>query len=362
MVMPFPAVIAALVIVSFVYVYFLPLSEKCQLLPDLPKCVGEIGGEILSEATGLLVPSESSTRYTLHDIQLFRKDYLDIQTVFDELSVRNGWFSSSPAQTTFDVKEGGREVKLFIFVNSARGSLKIYVNGKNVARVRGEGEVKEVSIPIGILKKEGNSLEIVSSNPWLPIYSNKHSIGKVSLREEYTITHNEFTDGFNLKRRVSEVDRALLKFGTDCLSDSNLLVQINKKELIDGKLCEGFERDVSPYLVEGQNNITFFSDGNYVIKDVRVDVAFEQKEWPVYYFNVPQKRLDDLVTLKLTFGDAGEKKLTLIFNDHPPISVETKRAEWSTTITKYLVEGQNSVMIIPVLPEEGLTLSKIELS
>ncbi len=355
-----PLLVIGLIVVMLVYGYFLPLSEKCKIFPDLASCGGVIGGNILDEGSKLLVPSESSTRYTLGDVQLFRKDFLDIQTVFDEVSVRNGWFSSDSAKTSFDVKEGGREVRLFLFINSARGSLKIKVNGKNVARIRGEG-VRDFSIPIGLLSKENNSLEIVSSNPWLPFYSNEHSIGKVNLREEYTITHNVFTEKFDLNRRVGEVKRAILKFDTDCLSESNLVLRFNGKLLVDDKVCAGYEKDVREYLNES-NEITFSSDGNYVIENVRVDVGFEQEEWPVYHFTVAKGRLDKPVTLKLTFEGTGEKKLTLYFNDEDPISVDTRKTEWSTTINSYLVEGQNSVMIIPVQPKEGFVLKSIELN
>jgi len=239
-------------------------------------------------------------------------------------------------------------------VNSARGGLKVKVNGKRVDKVRGEG-VHSVIIPLGLLEEE-NVVELKSTTPLLPLWANKHEIGKVVLREEYMITQNRVSRDLEIKQDLESVQKAVFKFDTDCFSDDDLVVFVNEEELFRGKLCEGFEKDVIENLKE-QNKITFASDGNYFIEDIKVDIGVKQESWPVYYFDVPEKKLEGLVNLRMHFNETGEKRLTVYLNGEA-LSIETRQMQVETAVTRYLLEGQNSIIFIP---ETELTLDKVEL-
>ncbi|MFC1685814.1 hypothetical protein ACFLZZ_02200 [Nanoarchaeota archaeon] len=351
-----PALVVGLILISMVYGYFLPDSDKCNLFPDLAGCDALEGEALFTDSPGLLKETETAARYTFTNIQLFRRDSLEVDTIFDEVSTKKSWFSSIPVKTEFQMQEGGKNIKLFIFVNSAKGALKVKVNGRNVARLRGEG-LQEVLIPLKLFEKD-SVIELKSSTPLLPLWANKHTIGKVSLREEYIITNNRISEDLNIKQDIGAVDRAILKFDTACFSDEDISISVNGEKVFEGKLCEGFEKDIIEYLKEEENEITFASEGNYYIEDIVLDVDLKQKSWPVYYFDIEEERLEEgFVNLKMQFANTGEKKLTLYLNGES-LAIETRDLDYETTINKYLVDGQNDLILIP---ETELTLDKIEI-
>lgn len=349
-----PLIVIGLVVLILVYGYFLPSSDKCQIIPDLEECGGKPGTLLFSDSPGSLAPSDQAARYNLEEVVLFRRDSLDIATLFDEVSTKKSWFFSSSVKTDFEVQEGGKEVNLFIFVNEAEGKLKVKVNRKRIATLKGDG-LHEVSVPLGILKDE-NIIELKSSTPLVPLTTNRYSLGKVVLREDYTITHNRIVRDLNLNEDIEDIERAILRFETDCFAEENLSVSINGVKLIDDRLCVGFEKDISEFL-EDENEITFASEGNYFIGKLKLDVDTKQKAWTTNYFNIGKNRLDNLVNLKLMFNETGEKRLTIYLNKEP-LSVETRKFEFETTVNKFLVEGQNSMILIP---ENEFILDKIEL-
>ena len=137
---------------------------------------------------------------------------------------------------------------------------------------------------------------------------------------------------------------------------------MNSKRVIEEKFCVGFEGDILKYLDQkgGENEITLSSEGNYLIRNIRLDIGVKQQSWPAYYFNVPSDKIGSLTYLKLTFGgDPGaERKLTIYLNGNEKVlSVDTKKKDWKTVVTG-LKEGQNSLMVIP---ETEVILEKIEL-
>ena len=355
-------VVIGLVFLMALVFAFLPQSEKCLLFPDSSKCAGGARQEVLSEATGVLEPSDTAARYNLKNVQLFRRESLDNIKLFDETSLDNGWFSSRSAKTSFEIQEGVKDAKLFVVVNSARGKVKVKLNGHIIERLTGEG-THIVSLPLSKLKS-ANGIELKSSNPLLPFYYNKHLVGGAFLRQEYTITQSRVGQTVNITQNPKEISRAILKFDTECLSDENLTLIVNSKRVIENKFCAGFEGDISKYLGQkgGFDEITLSSSGNYLIRNVRLDVGVKQKVWPTYYFSIPEERLEELTYLKIIFGEKSdaERKLTLYLNGNSKVlSVDTRRDEWQTVITNYLKEGQNSIMIIP---ETKVELRKIELN
>ena len=72
---------------------------------------------------------------------------------------------------------------------------------------------------------------------------------------------------------------------------------------------------------------------------------------------MPAGRLKSSMNLELDFENTGLKQLTVYLNDKP-LSIETRKNEWKSTVNKYLVEGQNSLIIIPATE---MTLTQISL-
>lgn len=352
---PIVAVIIGLLIL--VYLYFLPANDKCNLIPGLSMCAGSPAGEVVGMSPGLLTPQDISKRYSIPDAELFRIDSLDIATLFNQINIKRGWFFSEPQETSFTVLGKEEEANLFIFVGSAQGSLDVIVNGMTLSRVSGDG-IKQVSIPLGILKSE-NDLKIVPSIPLMPWSSNSYSISKVVLRETYTKTTNKISSNITIRQDVNEIKQGILDFNSACLSDDNLSVVLNGNKIIDDKICNGFHKDVKQYLREN-NTLDFMTDGNYMIENAYLDVTTKDNIWPTYYFDISSSKLESKqpVMLTLNFNGTEDKALSIYINGIS-ISAETTRTDWKTTINKFLVEGQNSIMFVP---KTEVTINSVEVN
>jgi len=352
-----PILILAIALLLVVYSYFLPLSEKCKLIPGLPDCHFKAKILYLNAAPGLLEEQETAARYILPDIQLFRKEAVDVDTVMVNKKTSKGWIYSAPASELFEAQKNARAAKLFIFVNKASGSLKVYVNGEYQGNVYGEG-VQQISLNINDLK-EINSLEVVPTIPLIPFFLNTYEIGKIILKEEYIITNNRVSLPFSITEDRKDIMDVRLNFRTRCVTEENLTAYIGKEKVAEDKFCRGFVKDVTDEIIKINftGNLTFTSEGNYIVNEISLDVRMKEKTWPTYHFYF--EKSDIPILLRLGFNETGMKRLTAYVNGKA-ISVETARKEWKTEINRYLKNDEtNSVLLIP---EETLVVAGLEVS
>lgn len=340
-----PIVAVGIGILILTYLYFLPLNDKCNLIPGLPSCEKSSAETLFSESPGLLIPQDVSKRYAIPSIELFRINDIEIATVFNELNVQRGWFSSNAADSEFSLHGGARAAKLFIVIANAKGSLNVVINGRTVSRIGGDG-VREVNIPIGIIKTT-NTLKLVPTIPFMPWSSNSYSISKVTLKESYTKTTNKATYNIEIQQDPNDVVRGLLNFDSECLSNDNLVVTMNGNEIINDIVCKGINKDIRKYL-RTNNTLIFMTEGNYIINHAYLDINTKDNVWPTYYFDVSASSLKSKVPimLNLYFNETGSKELSIYINGLS-MAAQTTKMEWKTTINKFLIEGQNSIMFVP---------------
>jgi hypothetical protein len=352
-----PLLILAVGLVLLIYAYFLPVNEKCALIPSLPECKIPEKANILGFNPGLLQKQDTAAVYVFPESQLFRRETIDIATILENEETSSSWFVSSPKQAVFKSQANEREAKLFIFVNKAHGKLKLYLNGVKVGVIGGEGMQQ---LKLNTANLDGtNVLKIVPTMPILPFLSNSYSIGKIVLKEDYVITNNRVSLPFSVKENPKDILDIKLSFRTNCFTDDNLTVLVANETLTDERICEGINKDITDIIIENNmsGEITLASEGNYVVEDMMLNVRMQERTWPTYYFYV--NSTDKPIMLKLGFNESGLKKLTAYVNEEA-ISIETAKKEWQTTVNKYLRAGStNSVILIP---ETTLTVSKLEVA
>jgi len=352
-----PILILAIALLLVIYSYFLPVSEKCKFIPSLPDCSFKEQILYLNVTPGLLEKQDTAARYILPDVQLFRLDTVDVDTVMADKKTSKGWFYSAPATELFQAQQNARAAKLFIFVNKASGSLKVYVNGEYQGNVYGEG-LQQITINANNLK-EINSLEIVPTIPLIPFFLNTYEIGKIILKEDYIITNNRVSLPFSITEDPKDIRDVTLNFRTRCVTDENLTAYIGPEKVAEDRFCKNFAKDVTDEVIKTNfsGNLTFTSEGNYIVNEISLDVRMNEKTWPTYNFYF--EKSDIPVMLNLGFNETGMKKLTAYVNGKA-ISVETARKEWNTDISRYLKnDDTNSVLLIP---EENLVVSGLEVS
>jgi len=132
-----PIIVMAIGILMLIYMYFLPVSEKCKLIPSLPECQINTSETSMSFVPGLLNRQDTAGVYLLKDVKLFNQNNVDAAIVLKNTKTERGWFYSSPEQETFSIQENGKDARLLVSVNRASGNLRIYINGKKVAVIRG---------------------------------------------------------------------------------------------------------------------------------------------------------------------------------------------------------------------------------
>jgi len=352
-----PIIVMAIGILMLIYMYFLPVSEKCKLIPSLPECQINTSETSMSFVPGLLNRQDTAGVYLLKDVKLFNQNNVDAAIVLKNTKTERGWFYSSPEQETFSIQENGKDARLLVSVNRASGNLRIYINGKKVAVIRGAGDHL---IPIDVKNLEAkNTIKIIPTIPWLPFSVNSYEINKITLKEDYTFTQNRISYPFAIKENPGNILDIKLILDTDCLTDESMSIWIGKDKIIDDKICNGLNKDITD-AVKANNmaaNITFASEGNYYIDDIMFDVRMKESNWPTYYFSVSDKSFESQIMLKMQFNETGTKKLTAYINGIA-LSVDTVKKDWQSVVNKYLNNGTNSILLIP---EETVTITKLEI-
>lgn len=350
-----PLLIAAIALFLVLYLYLLPISEKCELLPELEECKAKAEAEakavrkeiLVSESPGFLAPQERYAIYAIKPVQIFNQEEIEIATILEKVRVSKEWFKSDEKKGVFSIHERSKEVRLFIHVNEAEGKLKVSITPRASYVVEGKG-IKEIKIPSSMLN-ELNIVRLSVSTPLTPFQTNYYEIEKIIVKEVYSLTDHTAEREIEIKQNLSELIGSNLFFRADCLTKEKLKVSINDKIIKKETICGEVLTDITENITEN-NKLVFLSDGNYLISTIKIDLRFEKKKYPIYYFNVEEypavERGTIFAMLKLEFDSSEEKELSVYINKKS-LEIKTNKLEYKTRINDYLMEGQNSIQLIP---------------
>ncbi|MBS3090709.1 hypothetical protein J4433_02980 [Candidatus Pacearchaeota archaeon] len=362
---------AAIIIVAVLllgYLILMPPKDKCQIFPDSQSCKNatEIEGKtlLLSETPGLLQPIEESAEYKISAIDLFNRENTEVPVKLDaEAVIEKSWFNSKTIEEEFIVP--GRAIKVTLFLGISEASelaaLSVILNGKIITRVVGPG-VHVIDLPESKIKHT-NTLKLAASIPLLPGNLNKFRIGSLMLKQRYSLTQPEIGRSFVIEQDSNDISSAELKFDADCYSSDALQVQLNDKPVLNEKICTGFTGSVKGMLAK-DNEITFSSDGNYFIDNIRLKVKFKQRDYTTYYFAIDKDNYDKisegkvLAMLALRFPDTEHKEITIYVNGNP-VNIDTEKVDYKTSISRLLLKGQNSIKVVP---DTKVSIGKIEVN
>jgi len=334
-----PLIILAIALLLVVYVYFLPLSEKCKIV-NMPECI-QVGETLFSISPGVIESKNNDVQYSLPNVELFTQDTRERNTLSEAIQVKKGWFSSYSPKLSLSIHENSKEVTLYIFTGSGKANVEL--NGKKIATIDGAGQ-HTFTISSSDLK-QSNALEIFPKTPFFPWQVNKIDVGKVLYEESYTLTQEKINLKVNIKEDLKDIESATLTFKSDCfLQEDNLSVIINDTEIANGLICPDFSQDVTGN-IKNSNDLTFFSKGNYYIYHASLNLKIKESGWQTYYFNLPDKQ--KIHMMKINFIGEEENKVTVYVNEKS-LSIEISESSWQTDIAQYLNIGQNKIVIIPI--------------
>jgi len=346
------AVIIGIAIFSLLYIVFVPLSEKCKILPNMPECHAKIIKETVFEAQpGFLKSQLEHAYYSLKPVELFTSKEVELSTMLENVRTERTIFSNKIQTGIFKIYGRGEEVKLFIYVSDSQGSLKVKINGNQVGGISGDG-IKVVNVPVEGLYGE-NIMVLESSIPILPWQTNFYGIDKVLIKEAYTLFKVSQTDTVNVEENLSDVENAKLRLWSDCLTKESLTILLNNAKIYDDSLCGSAILNVNLANLAKNNNFVFKSDGNYYVHDINLDLKFKANDYPTYYFDLTSENLESLSSgkriamLRMEFDSTQQKRFDLYVNGKLAVRAETSNLEWQTNLRGGLRGGQNSIKIIP---------------
>lgn len=350
-----PILVVAIALFLVLYLYLLPISEKCKLLPELKECKAQAEAEegtarkeiLVSESPGFIAPEEKYAIYNVKPAEIFNQEEIEIATILENVRVSREWLESIEKKGVFSIHEKSKEVRLFITISNAQGKLRVRLNPKTSFIVEGRG-TKEIIIPSDMLD-ELNIVRLSVLTPLMPFQTDYYEIEKVVVKEVYSLTDIKAEREIKIEQNLTGLKESNLFFKAECLTKERLGISINDKMIKKETICGEALIGITEHIKEN-NMVVFSSDGNYLIGPIKIDLRFERKEYPTYYFNIEEYSAVEQGTvlgmLKLGFDSSEEKKLDIYINKKP-LEIETNKLEYKTRINDYFIEGQNSIQLIP---------------
>jgi hypothetical protein len=331
------------------YLVVLPLDERCNLLPDLPECVSPAALiTLLNVSPSWLVPQEVAD-YSFQPIELFSYESLDFPISVLPQRVERSWWYGKSIEEKFTLHEKVKNAKVFVSVSKSSGFLDIFVNGKKIKTVDGNGQFF-ASIPKSILNKT-NTLRVAASIPYVPWWVNNFEIDSLVVKEIYLITQDTITENIALEKNVEDVKSAVLSFSSECFTQDPLQIVFNGKVIDDRIICDDYAVNLTQYLAK-DNNLTFYTKGNYLLEKIKFDIETRGKDYPSYYFNIDEDQVKSInnrtsnAALYLFFPNLEQKQADIYLNG-AKLEMSTASSEYRTLVNQYVREGQNSIMIVP---------------
>lgn len=371
--MPVVALILAIAIFMVVYLFLMPKSDKCTLMPSLAECNANYttGGSsssdvenesvkvVLDKAPGEIFPVSGAVTYKLDNIDLFSVDKVEF-SVEDNSPVTSSLFSSEERELTYPKHSQVKSVQLFLGVSEAKGNLYVYLNGEKISSVSGEG-AQIIDIPVSKMKAE-NYIGLKVSKPL--IGENYYKFSFIKIKESYTISQNSLTRDFELEQELKDVKAVELNFEAECLTQNYLAIALNGKSIFSEKVCGERTVDLGE-LTDKYNKITFSSSGNYFLHDAEVKVSLYKEDYPIYYFTISNEDKRDLengekdARLFLSFHDDEWKKIIVYINEKKH-EVYTKQVEYEFPIGSYFKTGVNSIRLWS--EQTGIQVDRLKLT
>ncbi len=362
-----PAMIVLIIIFFLLYVYIMPLSEKCRVMPDIKECQSSVQEEdriarrnlaeivpvtLLEDEPGFLPIQEKYAVYSVRPIDIFNTEEIEVATLLEKEEVKRDWFYSYGKKGAFSIHNRSVGVRMFIYISKGKGNLKIDINPDAKFVIQEKDLEKEMPLEVYIPAENLDNLNVIRlsvSSPVTPFEQNSYEIEKIIVKEVYRLTDNSIESTINIKEDLTQISQAFLYFNPDCITKEKLSVELNGKELKDETLCQKELIDITDN-IEENNLLTFSTNGNYFIFPTKLHLKFKQLENSVFYFDINEKEYSQieqgiaLILLDMKFDSTENKKIDVYINKQL-FEIDTDDLDYETTIKDYVKEGENILEI-----------------
>ncbi len=362
------AIIMGLIVL---YVLFIPPAERAKLLGEDSTAAVSTG----SLAKGLVLLKESPGRidflpedtneHALPAVYIFIKKEGAVFGQKPLAIVKNSLFSSRSENIYFDVYdlENTENVLLSASVKKNQGELVLTLNGEEIFSSSAEtGAITPIKVPKGLLKENGNLLEISVSSPGIAFWrTNEYNLENVQIvgdvqRVETQKAKNSFLVSETEKNNL---EKAEIKMSVDCQMDKvgKLRISLNNEQIYNGiPDCGSYlSTEISPdSLKKGSNEMEFFTEsGSYYLSLISLKSQLKEVDFPTYYFELSEEQFSEVednkkeAVLTLNFVDSVDKKQADVLVNGHLNNIDQKGIFYNVSISDDVVKGVNSVKVKP---------------
>ena len=374
--------VVLITILIIFYLLFIPPDVRDEILEGTGENISDDSSSsngnktLLLETPGTLEEMEErDIEHLINAVYLFATEESKILEKVPALSVKNSWFTEKEAEFTFDIDdvENVENVLLSFVAEDRKGILTIMLNDAEVY----SGEIDSVNFEPMTLKEkyleEGeNVLKLsVSDVGWAFWKVNKYQLKSIQINADVTDISDQLSKNIFIVSTTEKnnVERSVMRFTPDCLPGQvgTLNVFVNGHSIYSSVPDCGAPTAIEflpDVLRVGENQLMFRTDdGNYLVDLIKITSEMKQSFQPVYYFDVDEDEFADIkdedidVMLELTFTDNKELKQGTININGVETSIYQTERVYDKKINDWIVEGSNSIKI---LPEDRLEITQLE--
>lgn len=362
------AIIAGLIIL---YILFLPSEERMELLGenDTDDDNGDVEGEdmLLSEQPGRFQHlAKDEVEHPIPTVNLYTREEADVIKELSSIYAKNAWFDKLSRDVNFTIKDpdNARNVLMSFDATKHKGRLIIRLNGYEIFN----DVVSVVNVPPIKLQPEyltvDNNLQFEVSGVGIRFWTtNEYTLQGFKITADITdVSTRESQNVFLISGAEKDnLEEVKLKFSPYCDTQKvgPLKILINNHNIFSGVPdCDMLNTvEFSPfYVVEGENRLVMNAEtGHYIVDRIKIETNLKEAPAYVYYFEITDEQMEKIedseadVNLSFRFvDDIEEKEADLIINGRKARLPRITDLTYSKDIDMYVLDGTNSLKIIPV--------------
>ncbi|HLC55059.1 MAG TPA: hypothetical protein VJJ75_00840 [Candidatus Nanoarchaeia archaeon] len=366
-----------------IYIIIIPTQDKAELAGDESILGGPGSGDytnpggardysyrgsyrsnaLLSESPGHVFPYVGSVvAQPLGAVDLYVDDEENTVYLAQDIEASKSFWSDDSKTLTFALENTNvQQADLYFFVVDGEGKLAIEVNGALVY----EGEIAAGTVPIHIpatYLRKNNRITFSAEGVGINFFgSNTYRLKEVALQLQQSLEHTREQRSFTLtSTEFPNLARLSLVYFTNCrrIQDRGVISIYLNGQLVDRHtvVCEvgplGQDLPLSATKA-GTNALEFEIDkGSYVLEQMVLEKEYNQVKFQTYQFSVSPdlyadvraRHADAFVTVQ---AEGAERMVADILINGVLHAMDTAGGLWEEEISRSLIEGRNTLKIIP---------------
>lgn len=322
---------------------------------------------LLKEHVGLITSTEKDREtYSLPSVTLYtmRKSNIFQSIPYGEASTN--LFGAKVIDLNFTVDDLNIAQNMVLAMTSDQTSnrnLIVQLNGIDIYHDKLTSNVK-ITLNKYNLKQGVNNIKISAESSFFTtrfILRNIQVIGDI-----YDMAKNKaFVDFTVFDEDLKDFKSATMSYYVDCMETEagRLSIYVNNDKIYEALPdCNVRNRHITVPLndiTSGTNRVRFENEyGSYVLDDIQVEAMYIKPKQPIYYFTADKEDISNVnrkVNLEFRFPDR-ELKDAMMWVNNKPLVLRTYDMNASYDITSSVVEGFNSVKI---MPSESLEITEM---